>query len=183
VTAVDTERLHLRPFEPGDLEPLVALHAIPEFWWYPLQRGQTRKEAEAFLARHLDRWPARGFDLWAAVLRDTGALVGWAGLSEPDFLPEIMPAVEVGWRFDPAVWGRGIATEAGTAGLRHGFETLGLDRIVSVYEPDNVASGRVMQRLGMTFDRDTTHPRLGVPVRVMAITREAWARRRETAGR
>jgi RimJ/RimL family protein N-acetyltransferase len=80
----------------------------------------------------------------------------------------------VGWRFDPAVWGRGLATEAGAAGLRFGFEHLGLDRIVSVYEPENVKSGRVMERLGLTFDRDTTHPASGVPVRVMAIRRDEW---------
>jgi RimJ/RimL family protein N-acetyltransferase len=168
--------LLLRPLEPSDLDALVALHAIPEFWWYPLQRGQTREETEEFLARHRAGWDNAGFDVWAAVLRETGALVGWTGLSQPLFLPEILPAVEVGWRFDPAVWGRGLATEAGNAGLRFGFETLGLDRIVSVYEPDNVKSGRVMERLGMTFDRDTTHPRMGVPVRVMAITRTAWDR-------
>jgi RimJ/RimL family protein N-acetyltransferase len=173
-TSATTERMWLRPFEPDDLDALVALHAIPEFWWYPLQRGQTRDETEEFLTRRLTGWATRGFDLWAAVLRETGVMVGWAGLSEPTFLPEIMPAVEVGWRFDPAVWGRGLATEAGGAGLRFGFETLGLDRIVSAYEPDNVASGRVMTRLGMTLDRDTTHPRLQVPVRVMAITRAAW---------
>jgi RimJ/RimL family protein N-acetyltransferase len=173
-TTLTTERLVLRPLAHDDLEALVVLHAIPEFWWYPLQRGQTRAETEAFLARRLNGWRDNGYDIWAAVLRETGALVGWAGLSEPTFLPEILPAVEVGWRFDPAVWGRGLATEAGAAGLRFGFETLGLDRIVSVYEPANVRSGRVMERLGVTFDRDTIHPGNGVPVRVMAITREAW---------
>ncbi|MCU1428690.1 MAG: hypothetical protein JWL83_2690, partial [Actinomycetia bacterium] len=157
--------------------------AIPEFWWYPMRRGTTRVETEAFLKRRMDAWAAHGFDLWAAVLRDSGALIGWAGLSEPTFLPEILPAVEVGWRFDPAYWGRGLATEAGDAGLRFGFEKLGLDRIVSVFEPENVKSGRVMERLGMVLDRDTTHPLTHVPVRVMAISRAAWRDRSGGRGR
>jgi RimJ/RimL family protein N-acetyltransferase len=172
---VRTERLFLRPFQPTDLDALVALHAIPEFWWYPLRRAQTREETERFLDARLAGWRDNGFDLWAAFALGTGALVGWAGLNIPTFLPEILPAVEVGWRFDPAVWGRGLATEAGAAGLRFGFEGLGLDRIVSVYEPENVKSGRVMERLGLRFDRDTTHPASGVPVRVMAINRDEWA--------
>ncbi len=174
---METERLVLRPLGPDDLEALVVLHAIPEFWWYPLRRGATRIETEAFLQRRIEGWEANSFDLWAAIVRDTGALAGWAGLSEPTFLPEIMPAVEVGWRFDPAYWGRGYATEAGAAGLRFAFETLGLDRIVSIYEPENVKSGRVMERLGLTLDRETIHPTMQVPVRVMAITRREWERR------
>jgi RimJ/RimL family protein N-acetyltransferase len=173
-TTVETERLLLRPLAPGDLDDLARLHADERFWWYPLRRGQTRAETEEFLARRVAGWDGKGFDLWAVVLRDEQRLVGWAGLSEPTFLPEIMPAVEVGWRLDPGVWGRGLATEAGVAGLRFGFEQLGLDRIVSVFEPDNVRSGRVMERLGMTKDRDTIHPASRVPVRVMAVSRETW---------
>jgi RimJ/RimL family protein N-acetyltransferase len=176
---VRTARLELRPFRDDDLDALTRLHAIPEFWWFPLRRGQTAEETRDFLARRRQRWAEQGFDLWAAVLRETGDLVGWAGLTVPDFLPEIMPAVEVGWRFDPAVWGRGLATEAGAAGLRFGFEELGLDRIVSAYEPENVASGRVMERLGLELDRDTTHPTRDVPVRVMRITREQWDAREQ----
>ncbi|MCU1429997.1 MAG: hypothetical protein JWL83_3997, partial [Actinomycetia bacterium] len=68
VTTVETERLLLRPLEPTDLDALVVIHAIPEFWWYPMRRGTTRVETEAFLKRRMDAWAAHGFDLWAAVL-------------------------------------------------------------------------------------------------------------------
>jgi RimJ/RimL family protein N-acetyltransferase len=176
---VETERLRLRPFRRDDLEALSALHAIPEFWWYPLRRAQTREETAAFIERQIASRAERGFSLWAAERidgegSDAARLIGWIGLSIPTFLPEILPAVEVGWRLDPAVWGRGLASEGGAASLRYGFEVLGLDRIVSVYEPENEASGRVMGRLGLTFDRDTLHPATGVPVRVLAISRTAW---------
>lgn len=102
----------------------------------------------------------------------------WPGLSVPSFLPEILPAVEVGWRLGEQFWGQGYATEAGAAWVRHGFEDLGLTEIVSVYEPENTASGSVMQRLGFTLARATTHPAMGVPLHVMALTEASW---RETS--
>jgi RimJ/RimL family protein N-acetyltransferase len=88
---------------------------------------------------------------------------------------QVMPTVEVGWRLDPDYWGHGLATEGGRAALSFAFETLGLDEIVSIYEPDNVASGRVMEHLGMRPERDTVHPTLGVPLRVYRIDRPEWS--------
>ena len=146
-------------------------------WEYPLQRGRTRDETAEFLERRVRGWDDHGFDLWAAVERASDELMGCIGLSVPDFLPEILPAVEVGWRLHPRYWGQGYATEGGDASLRFGFERLGLDRIVSVYEPINEASGRVMEHLGMRFDRDTVHPERQIPVRVLAITRAEWEAR------
>ncbi len=71
----------------------------------------------------------------------------------PMFLPEILPAVEVGWRFDPAYWGQGYASEGANAALREGFTTLGLDEITSVPQVGNPRSSDVCERLGMTLDR------------------------------
>lgn len=109
-------------------------------------------------------------------------LIGFIGLSVPDFLPEVMPAVEVGWRLDPHYWGQGLATEGARAALGFGFGVLELDEIVSIYEPENLASGRIMQRLGMTHAQDTQHPRLGVPLRVFKIYRSHWDAHREDLG-
>jgi RimJ/RimL family protein N-acetyltransferase len=85
-----------------------------------------------------------------------------------------MPSVEVGWRLDPDYWGRGLATEGGRAALRFGFDVVGLDEIVSIYEPENVASGRVMEHIGMRHDRNTTHPALGIDLRVYKILKADW---------
>jgi RimJ/RimL family protein N-acetyltransferase len=76
----------------------------------------------------------------------------------PMFLPEILPAVEVGWRFDPGFWGKGYATEGASAALEQGFSTLGLERICSVPQSENPPSGKVCQRIGMTFERQTAIP-------------------------
>ncbi len=86
-----------------------------------------RHETESFLDRVLDRWPEHGRPTFHALVeRSSGDLMGWAGLSVPDFLPEVLPATEVGWRLGSRYWGRGYATEAATASLDWGFEELGL---------------------------------------------------------
>lgn len=171
VPTLETARLVLRPLSTDDLDALAPLHAQDSFWRYPFGRGWSRDETAAFLERTAARDDDHGVAVAAVVVRDTGALAGWAGLSVPEFLPEILPAIEVGWRLGEQFRGRGYATEAGAEWVRYGFEVLGLDEIVSIYEPDNVASRAVMDRLGFVPERDTVHPELGVPLRVMVRRR------------
>ena len=94
-------------------------------------------------------WEEKGYGLFAV------ELLGFTGLAEPAFLAEIMPAVEVGWRFARQSWGNGFATEAARAALDFGLVKLGIPEIVSIHQVDNHASGRIVQKLGMRFDRDT----------------------------
>lgn len=175
-----TERLVLRPLRGDDLDDLVALHAEASFWQYPLGRAQTPEETSEFLQRVLDNYSGHGFGMAAVADRTNGKVVGWAGLSVPAFLPEILPAVEVGWRLGSAWRGRGYATEAGAAWVDWGFESLGLDKIVSIFEPANVASGRVMDKLGFRLDDVTVHPTYGVELHVTALGRDRWAELRMT---
>lgn len=169
-----TPRLRLRRWRPADGPDLAAIFAKPEVWRYPLGRGLTAMETSAFLRRRLEEQRSAPWRLWAAELRDPLRLVGYVGLAEPTFLPEILPAVEIGWRLDPLWWGRGLATEAARAALDHAFGAPGLDEVVSIYQPENEASGRVMQRLGMRVERDTRHPVLGVALRVCRLARRDW---------
>jgi RimJ/RimL family protein N-acetyltransferase len=172
---IETERLLLRPFVRDDQDDLTRLHAEESFWWYPFRRAMTPAESEVFLLRVLADTADPGRPAFHAVIeRSSGDLIGWAGLSVPDFLPEVLPAVEVGWRFGQDHRGRGYATEAGTAALRWGFEDLGLDAVVSIFEPDNVASGRVMDRLGFDAGFATTHPTRGHPLVVRTLTVADW---------
>lgn len=169
---VTTERLVLRPWQPDDFDRLTKVWARPEVWQFPMKRGFQPAETARWLQARLDRQDdPTGPVLRAACDRRSGTLLGFIGLSVPLFLPEILPAVEVGWRLDPDWWGQGLATEGAGAMVSYGFETLGLDRVWSIYEPDNVASGRVMEKLGMRLERETTHPQLGVRLRVMALDR------------
>jgi RimJ/RimL family protein N-acetyltransferase len=175
---VETDRLRLRRFRADDLDALAVVFAKPDVWWYPYRRAFARDETRRFLADQMGEWDECGFGCWLAVEKATAQVVGYVGLSVPTFLPEILPAVEVGWRFDPAVWGRGYATEGATAALDEGFSTLGLDRICSVPQSDNPASVRVAERLGMrragTVAIPPTDRRGAVEGALYEITRDAW---------
>ena len=174
MTVVETERLRLRPWTVDDLDPLAAIFALPEVSWFPFGRGLAREETERFLGRHLGHWETHGWGSWAAELRGRPELIGYVGLCTVTWLPEVMPAVEVGWRLHPAYWGRGLATEGGRAGLGYGFDDVGLDRIISIFIPENVGSGRVMAKLGMEPFLATTDPTFGSPLEVREITAAAW---------
>lgn len=169
-----TDRLVLRPLAMDDLSDLAVLHAEESFWRYPFGRGWSRSETESFLERTLDHYQDPGVAVSAVVVADTGELAGWAGLSIPTFLPEILPAVEVGWRLGERQRGHGFATEAGRAWIRYGYEELGLESIVSISEPENTASVAVMRRLGFTLERETRHPTHRVHLHVMSLSRDAW---------
>ncbi len=177
IPTLTTERLVLRPLEPGDLDDLVAIHAEPSFWWYPLRGPMPPEQTAQFIDRVRQRYESDGFGVEAVVERESGRLIGWAGLAVPHFLPQILPAVEVGWRLATAFRGRGLATEAGAAAVDFGFGPGGLTRIVSIYEPENERSGRVMERLGFTLWQDGLATDRGELVSVMELHRADWERR------
>jgi RimJ/RimL family protein N-acetyltransferase len=110
VDEIETERLLLRQWKDEDVAPWAALCADPNFWRFPFGRALTSEEVAASLHRMRTHWDEKGFGLWAAVERDESSLIGYIGLSTPDFLPEILPAVEVGWRLSTNWWNRGLAT-------------------------------------------------------------------------
>lgn len=154
-----TKRLTLRRWRDEDRPPFAALCADPEVMRF-IGNGSTRTAEQASRAiDHFERdWEERGFGLFAVELNETGALIGFTGLSRPDFLPEVLPSIEIGWRFARSYWGNGYATEAATEALSFGVTTLGITDIVSICQAGNDASKRIMQKLGMTFDRRVLDP-------------------------
>ena len=79
----------------------------------------------------------------------------------------------MGWLLDPAVWGRGLATEGGAAAVRYGFEELDAARLVSICTPENTASRRVMEKLGFRKLTERTHEELGIRLWIHALERAA----------
>jgi len=134
----------------------------------------TLDETRAFMNRVLDHYASDVAGMSAAVVKESGELAGWLGLAVPHFLPEILPSVEVGWRLGERFRGRGYATEGAAAAIGYGFDVIGLDRLVSIFEPANVASGRVMEKLGFEPERDTSDPHTGAPLLVRELTRAQW---------
>ena len=107
----------------------------------------------------------RAFCLWKVLPKDGSPLVGFCGLQP---LPD-SPDIEIGWWLARACWGRGLATEAARVALGDGFERAGLARIVSIAQPANTASVRIMRKLGMQFERVADSR--GIPVVLYAIER------------
>ena len=146
---IETERLRLRPLEAGDLDELAAIYAEPEVVHFLYWDVRTRAAMELVLAGKIERAalerPGDAVDV-AAIVRDAGALVGGVTLSWGD---NDHRQGEIGYIFHPAHAGRGYATEAARAMLRIGFERLGLHRISGRLDARNVASARVLERLGM----------------------------------
>ncbi len=158
-----TERLIVRPWRVDDLMGLVDLDTDPEVMRY-IGDGSphTRSQVEETLQRHLRPPPRPGLGLLAIEDRSTGEFLGWAGLTRPNFLPSVMPAVEAGWRLRRSAWGRGIATEAARAAIASLLPQLDLTEegqtLVSIRYPENLASGRVMVKLGFSWSHEALLP-------------------------
>jgi RimJ/RimL family protein N-acetyltransferase len=152
---LETARLVLRGWHESDLDAHAAMSADPEVQRF-LQGVLDRQQSWREMAFHIGHWALRGYGNWVVERKADGEFLGRAGL----WNPEGWFGVEVGWKFVRHAWGNGYATEAGQAAI---------DQIISVISPDNAASMRVAERLGMTKLRDDNLD--GQTVVIMALQR------------
>ncbi len=173
---IETARLVLRQPVLADVPALAEINADPEVMRY-IGDGSVRTADQTArgIRQVIGDWAERGYGMFSVDRRDTGEYLGWVTLAEPTFLPEVLPAVEIGWRLGRRNWGQGFATEAAREVVRFGFESCGLDRVLSIRHPDNHASRRVMEKLGLHFDFQTTVPAHGLPAMVYSISRSEFA--------
>jgi ribosomal-protein-alanine N-acetyltransferase len=160
-TRLPAERLVLREWRDEDLVAFADLNADPRVMEH-FPAALTRAESDEFAARIRGHFDEHGFGLWAVEVAGVAPFVGFVGLAVPRFEAHFTPCVEVGWRLAHAHWRKSYATEGARAAVSHGFSELGLTEIVAMTVPKNVASRRVMEKLGMAQDPrdDFDHPRL-----------------------
>lgn len=156
---IHTERLILRDWEERDRALFHRINSEDQvLQFFPWRR--SRAEADAKMDEFRAEIASDGFGWAAAEIAASGACIGFVGLSRCHlpFLPA--DAIEIGWRLAPEFWGKGYVTEAAEAWLAFGFETLGMDAIVSFAVQDNRRSTAVMERIGMRADPslDFDHP-------------------------
>lgn len=145
---IETPRLLLRQFTLGDAAAFLRLVNDPQVTRYTGDGGMvtTLDEARASLAdRPLADYANYGYGRWACVFKATQEVIGFAGLLDD------LNEVDIGYRFIPAYWGQGLATEAARPVMEYGFTQLRLPRIIGLADPANVASVRVLLKLGMTY--------------------------------
>ena len=152
IPTIETERLRLRAFKGGDLEPYAEMYADDLFVRYLSGKTLTKEQTWENMAIILGHWSLLGYGIWAIERLGTGELVGRAGLLN---LPG-WPDVEVCWALSPKFWGNGYATEAAKASINWAFREAGIHRLISLIHPENRRSEAVALRLGERFREQIT---------------------------
>jgi RimJ/RimL family protein N-acetyltransferase len=147
---LETTRLTLRPFTLDDVGAMHGVYGDPEVMRH-VGDGPVADVAqtEAMLREYIAHQRAHGFSFWAVIERASDTVIGDAGLY---LLEGRGPDIELGYTLRRSWWGRGYATEAAQALVRHAFVGLGVDQLVAVADPANPASIRVLEKLGMHYD-------------------------------
>ena len=167
---IETERLLLRRWRSSDVAPFAEICSdAAVMQWIGSGAIPSHDQCAKAIQYFEGEWEAKGYGLFAVERKHNRELAGFTGLSYPGFLPEILPAVEIGWRLKRECWGRGLATEAAKAALHFGLNDLQLSRIVSVIQVGNEGSQRIMEKLGMTFERETVDPSCDRKIKVYEI--------------
>ena len=168
---LETVRLILAPWQAADWTAFRPIATDPEVMRY-ITGGVpwSDEQIQALVGRQLTTYRERGFCRWKLLEKASCELIGfcgvgfWKGLADP----------EIGWWLARRYWGRGLATEAATAALRDAFERVGLEWLMSVAERENRASIRIMQKLGLEFDREFEAE--GCELARYAMDRAQWRR-------
>jgi RimJ/RimL family protein N-acetyltransferase len=146
IPALTTTRLILRGFSEADIDPMQRIMAGKNVLrYFPRCDPPDGERVAKMIARIIRHWEEHGYGLWAVQSRASGELMGRCGLQ---LIPET-GEVEIDFLLGRPFWGQGFASEAGRASLNYGFEELALDQIVGIVHPENIASQRVLEKLGM----------------------------------
>ncbi len=150
---LETERLILRPVCTNDLDDLASLYSDPEVVKYLATGVLTKAEVKQKLDLMVEHWQKHGYGVWALIHKTDGRFIGRCGIGHFHELD----AVELAYTLAKPYWGCGLACEAARAAILFGFDQLGLPRVVAYARKENIASQRVMAKIGMTYREDTQY--------------------------
>lgn len=151
-----TARLVLRRIDEGDAAFMLGLLNEPSFHQYIGDRGvRSIDDAQAYIRNGpIASYAQFGFGLWLVLQRDGGTPIGMCGLLKRDALPD----ADIGFAFRPGFWGQGYALESAAAVAAHAHTGFGLTRLAAIVQPDNAASIRLLEKLGLVFERAVAWP-------------------------
>ncbi len=175
VTVLTTDRLTLRGWRDGDRAAFHEVNSDP-LVMATIGPVMTRAQSDAFMNRITHHFAEHGYGVWCVEFE--GRVLGYTGFMVPWF----RDGVEIGWRIRSDHWGRGIAPEAARECLRHGFEDLGFDEVISFTAVTNTKSRRVMSKIGLRYDPDSDFDHPSVPAEnplqphvLYRLTKDDWA--------
>ena len=149
---IETPRLLLRDWREEDVDAYARICTDPEVMRFMLPpRPLSHAEAAYDVQNILDHWRRHGFGHWAVEERESGRFVGRTGIKRHDDWDLDAENTEVGWLYDRSVWGQGYATEAAREAVRFCFEELDRPEVISIAHPENLASRRVMEKVGLRY--------------------------------
>jgi RimJ/RimL family protein N-acetyltransferase len=151
VNVLETERLNLRPLDAGDAAFIVELLNDPSFLRYIGDKGvRTLEDAVRYISEGpVQSYARHGFGLWLVELKDAQTPTGICGLVKRDALPD----ADIGYAFLPRFRSQGYAYESAAAVMSHATGALGLRRVLAITNPDNAGSIKVLEKIGLKFDR------------------------------
>jgi [ribosomal protein S5]-alanine N-acetyltransferase len=177
LVVLQTERLALRQFQLFDEDFLDKIFGDPEVMRYG-PGIQTRQWIRQWLETCLENYQKRGFGPWAVVEKADRIIIGYAGLFHyPDI--DGRPENEVGYRLARSHWGHGYATEAVSTIREYGFHVLGLPRLIALIDPQNIASIRVAEKIGMQYEKEVMLEGYTYPDRLYAVTNPVYKQQKD----
>ena len=167
---LETERLYLREMEQSDFDSLCKILKDEETM-YAYEGAFNDTEVQEWLDRQIARYQKYGFGLWAAVVKESGKMIGQCGLTMQPWKDKEL--LEIGYLFQREYWHRGYAVETAKACKKYAFEVLEADEVCSIIRDTNIASQNVAIRNGMAVtDTWTKHYRgIDMPHYCFAIRR------------
>jgi RimJ/RimL family protein N-acetyltransferase len=157
---LETERLILRAIQPTDIDVMFELDSNPVVHQYLGNKPiKTKNQAEEVIKFIRKQYVERGIGRFATIEKSSGDFIGWSGLKlnnaeEP--LNKKINFYDVGYRFMPKYWGKGYATESAKATLDYGFKALNIKTICGAALIDNIASNKVLRKIGLRFINEFT---------------------------
>lgn len=159
---VETPRLIIRKLSLSDVQSLKEILGDVDVMKYSLKGPLNAEEIKDYVTKILSHYQRYGYGLFGVVEKESAKLIGLAGLISQTV--EDHPYIELGYRLAKNKWRQGYAIEAATAILDYSFNTLNIDRIISIIEPENIASIKLAKKIGMERIKSTTWHRFNVDI-------------------
>ena len=167
MNVLETERLLMRQFSTGDAAFILELLNEPSYIRNIGDRGvRTLADASSFITNGpIANYTKNGFGLWLVLLKETDQPIGMSSLIKRDSLED----ADIGYAFLPKFWSRGYAVEAASAVKAYARDVIGLKRMVAITDPANAGSIRVLEKIGMQYEKMVRLSQDDIDLKLFAI--------------